>query len=264
MLPAARGQSARAPPSCRDENESEGSIGVVLLADIRDIFNALGVDRISSAHLIEKLCEITPRPWVEFGKSGKPITQNKLARLLKSFRQGDDNAITPQLIRLPDSDDPVRGYRRNQFDDAFARYLSPVEGDSNRYDATNADETGTSDLFQTVTSDPDVTVSKSQKSNNDGLCNNVTVGKGGNGGNDEWDVPDVGLSLGTFDALISTYDAMVYEIEPTDTTAMERLHGSFRKRLAGHGLAADQVEIALAYIIKRAYRPRANFNDIPF
>ena len=39
--------------------------------------------RISSAEMIEKLCEIEPRPWAEYGKSGKPITQNKLARLLK-------------------------------------------------------------------------------------------------------------------------------------------------------------------------------------
>ena len=51
-------------------------------------------------------------------------------------------------MRLPDSDDPVRGYQRSQFDDAFARYLSPKEGVSNRYDATKQDKTDTSGLFK--------------------------------------------------------------------------------------------------------------------
>ena len=110
-----------------------------LIGDIAAIFDDLGRDRISSAQLIEKLCDIPGRPWAEFGKSGKPITQNKLARLLKPLRQPGDDAITPQLIRLPDSDDPVRGYQRSQFDDVFERYL-PEREVSNRYTATNADE----------------------------------------------------------------------------------------------------------------------------
>ena len=55
----------------------------LLLGDIRDIFTELKDNKITSADLIVKLCEIVPRPWAEFGRSGKPITQNRLARLLK-------------------------------------------------------------------------------------------------------------------------------------------------------------------------------------
>ena len=88
----------------------------MLLADVRDIFAALGTDRISSARLIEKLCQITPRPWIEYGKSGKPITQNKLARLLKPF----GIEITG---RFGWGDETPRGYFRHQFEEAFSRYL---------------------------------------------------------------------------------------------------------------------------------------------
>jgi putative DNA primase/helicase len=145
-----------------------------LLSDIRDVFDRIGRDRISSAELVGKLCEITPGPWAEYGKSGKPLTQNKLAKLLKSL------AVTPQVMRLDDGD-LVRGYQRSQFDEAFERYLSPTEGGSKRNNVTNPDNTGASDLFRSVTDGAEVTVPNSQKPNNDGPCYVVTVEKGGNG-----------------------------------------------------------------------------------
>ena len=54
----------------------------MLLGDIRNVFDANG-EIASSAHLIEQLCEIVPRPWAEYGKNDKEITQHQLARLLK-------------------------------------------------------------------------------------------------------------------------------------------------------------------------------------
>jgi putative DNA primase/helicase len=72
----------------------EGSRLELLLGDVRDIYDELKVDRIAGATLIERLCEITPRPWIEFGRSGKPITPNKLARLFKPL------GIAPQQIRV--------------------------------------------------------------------------------------------------------------------------------------------------------------------
>ena len=143
-----------------------------LLSDISDVFDSLGRDRLSSAEVIEKLCEIPGRPWAEYGKPPKPLTQNKLANLLKPL------AVSPQLLRLPDSNDPVRGYQRSQFDEAFERYLSSEGGGSDRYTATNADGMGTSGDFQTVTGGDYVTVQKSQKPNDDGVCNGVTGQRG--------------------------------------------------------------------------------------
>ena len=66
------------------------------------------VDRISSAHLIDKLVVIVPRPWGEYGKAGKPITQNKLARLLQAAthlgaghpdRRRDASRVLPETVR---------------------------------------------------------------------------------------------------------------------------------------------------------------------
>ena len=170
----------RARKACVAGNPDAGDDPIeTLIGDIAAIFDDLGRDRISSAHLVERLCDIPGRPWAEFGKSGKPITPNKLARLLKPLRQPGNDAITPQLMRLPDSDEPVRGYQRSQFDDAFARYLSSERGGSSRYSVTNSESTGTSDPFRTVTGGNNVTVQKSQKLNDDGVCNGVAVQKGG-------------------------------------------------------------------------------------
>ena len=59
------------------------------------------------------------RPWPEW-KSGKPLTQNALARLLRSF------GIYPDTIRIGET--TAKGYLLSQFKDAFDRYLnSPVE-----------------------------------------------------------------------------------------------------------------------------------------
>jgi hypothetical protein len=64
------------------------------------------------------LVAIEGRPWAEMGKSGKPLTQNRLARTLKPL------AIAPDHI---DPKTRVRGYKLSQFEEAFSRYL-PSEG----------------------------------------------------------------------------------------------------------------------------------------
>jgi Protein of unknown function (DUF3631) len=101
--------------------DDEASWTELLLSDIRDTFAALNDDEIKSATLIEKLCEIVPRPWAEYGKSGKPITPNKLARLLKPL------GVCPHLL----GEYRLAGYRLAQFADAFERYLTPLPPLSN-------------------------------------------------------------------------------------------------------------------------------------
>jgi hypothetical protein len=152
-------------------NVDEMSRLELLLGDIRDVFDGLvsDADRISSAHLIEKLCQIVPRPWGEYGRSGKPLTQNKLAALLKPL------AIKPQVLRI--GTETPSGYFRHQFKEAWERLLSS-KGEFKPQHLNKRDEMGTSDLFQTSTVKNDVEVRKSQKSNNDGLCLGVEVAKG--------------------------------------------------------------------------------------
>lgn len=96
----------------------DDSHGVRLLADIREIFEDLEVDKISSADLCYRLAAIEDSPWPEYGRSGKPITPPALASLLRPYK------IAPGTIRL-DARGTPKGYRLAQFRDAFARYLPP-------------------------------------------------------------------------------------------------------------------------------------------
>jgi putative DNA primase/helicase len=234
----------------------DASLIETLLGDIRDIFEALGRDRVSSAELIEKLCEITPRPWSEFGKSGKPLTQNKLAKLLKPL------GIAPELIRQ--GEDVARGYRRNQFDEAFERYLSSKEGSSNRYTATNPANTGTSDLFQSVTSDAAVTVRKSQKSNNDGVCDGVTVREGDSGQND-----GKGLSIREIGTLADWYMDK-HHAHGDEPKVQIWLDAELRRRLREEcRVLPEHIEAEFKRVMEQVFslsdaRTRASFDDIPF
>ena len=87
------------------------------------------VDEIASLALIDRLSAIVPRPWAEYGKSGKPITPNKLARLLKPLGIGP--------VHIGDAQNRIRGYRLTQFKDAFERVLPPATPLSNRASAHN-------------------------------------------------------------------------------------------------------------------------------
>ena len=97
------------------DGEDEGSAAVMLLADIRALFEARGAERIASADLAEALAAMEDRPWPEWRK-GRTITVRQIARLLSPF------GIAPGTIRAADGSTP-KGYRKSAFKDAFARYL---------------------------------------------------------------------------------------------------------------------------------------------
>jgi hypothetical protein len=142
-----------------------------LLGDIKAIFAEKEKDRLGSADLIAALQAIEGRPWAEYGKNKKPISQNQVANLLKPV------GVAPVVLR--EGKKTARGYQLAQFAEAFDRYLCAGEI-PDRNTVTNAMDTGTSGTFQTVTPEVDVTVQKCEKSNNDGLCYGVTVRKGEN------------------------------------------------------------------------------------
>jgi Protein of unknown function (DUF3631) len=96
------------------EARDDESAGVRLLSDIRAIFAAKGTDRISSASLAAELHELEESPWSEW--YGKAITQHGVAKLLKHFE------IRPRTVRF-DDETTAKGYRLDQFEDAFPRYL---------------------------------------------------------------------------------------------------------------------------------------------
>jgi hypothetical protein len=96
------------------------SVGVTLLADIRNVFDERKRDVLPSKDLAECLCQIEGRPWADWAH-GKSMSANNLARQLKKY------GIYPQTIRVM-SDTP-KGYRRKDFEDDWSRYcpLPPVQ-----------------------------------------------------------------------------------------------------------------------------------------
>ena len=116
--------SGTLPERCQGNDASQLKL---LLADIRDAFGeAL---EIASADLVKALVTIEGRPW---GKNGKPLTQKKLAQMLKPLGIATDR-IGPENARQ-------RGYKLWAFEEVFA--CLPPEGVSDRKSVQNAANTG--------------------------------------------------------------------------------------------------------------------------
>jgi putative DNA primase/helicase len=140
----------------------------ILLADIRTIFNEAGADRLSSEQICEALVAIEGHPWAEYGKSGKPITKNKLAHRLDRFK------IVPNTISIGGK--TAKGYHRHQFEEGWKRYLSstPQDPPNETSQRNNADEMGTSCTSQNVTEKSVLRFESSEKPPSNGHCYVVT------------------------------------------------------------------------------------------
>jgi hypothetical protein len=93
---------------------ADDSLSVRLLSDIRVAFE--GHDRLGSKELVGALVEMEGAPWAELNH-GREITTNTIARLLRKFE------IAPRTIRGDAG--TFKGYLRDFFEDAWARYLGP-------------------------------------------------------------------------------------------------------------------------------------------
>ena len=98
--------------------DDDKSLGVILLSDIRAIFENKNQDRLSSADLCAALAEMEEHPWPEFGRSRRPITPTQIARILKPF------GIAPRNIRL---DTILKGYLLSDFVEVWARYYTSTD-----------------------------------------------------------------------------------------------------------------------------------------
>jgi hypothetical protein len=89
------------------------SLGIRLLAEVRDVFDAQpGTERMSSADLVAGLRRMELAPWADLGGNG--LTQRALANLLGRYD------IHPAVLRM--GDQTPRGYSREMFTDAWNRY----------------------------------------------------------------------------------------------------------------------------------------------
>lgn len=107
------------------------TVGTELLSDIQEILVEKEVDRITTAELIKALCADDEKPWATYNR-GLPIKPRQLANKLKGYD------IHSKTIRI--GFDTAKGYERNQFEDAFFRYipLSPPPSVTTSQTATSA------------------------------------------------------------------------------------------------------------------------------
>lgn len=108
-----RAADAFAKLNGQDDADAQG-IGTMLLADIRQAFAENRAERIFSKSLVETLCAMTDRPWLEAHKA-KPITETWLAHRLRAF------GISSRTLRI--GDNRAKGYELADFTEAFERYL---------------------------------------------------------------------------------------------------------------------------------------------
>jgi hypothetical protein len=110
------GEKARAAAIRIEGKADNRTIGVRLLADIRALFDADPLAHcMSSTTMVESLIKDEEKPWAELTR-GKPLTQNRLAKLLGAYR------IISQTVTPPGKKD-AKGYYRSQFEDAWTIYL---------------------------------------------------------------------------------------------------------------------------------------------
>jgi len=100
--------------------------GVILLSDLRDIFNRTAADRMASVELIMALLDIEESGWSEYrgvrdDQTPRKLSQGEMARLLRPFGIRP-RPIWPLAKRRKGTS--KRSYYRSQFEQAWARYCA--------------------------------------------------------------------------------------------------------------------------------------------
>jgi putative DNA primase/helicase len=90
-------------------------IQVVLLNDIRQVFDDVNTCFIGSTELAKRLAELEGRPWATWRRD-KPITPTAVATMLAGFK----------IVPTANAARTARGYYRERFADAWSRY-PPLE-----------------------------------------------------------------------------------------------------------------------------------------
>lgn len=162
---AARARSAAAALSAAaDEDEEE--IAVLLLYDIREVFEQHGMDRVATDSLLNALNRESERPWFTLNR-GKELDARGLAKRLKPY------GISPRATRTNDGN--LKGYILKDFADAFSRYLPPKDP-SQRHNPRK-----TRGFEDSVPSQGNgsVTDAKHENARKDAECDRVTAESGG-------------------------------------------------------------------------------------
>jgi hypothetical protein len=95
-----------------ESRQSTPSLGVRLLADLRQVFR--DKDTMSTESILEALTGLDEAPWGELAR-GKPLNARGLATKLRAY------GVEPKNVRIGDA--VLKGYAREDFADAWARYV---------------------------------------------------------------------------------------------------------------------------------------------
>lgn len=98
-----------------EQDEDNSSIGIMLLVNIKEIFESNRKERISTENLLSALHSMEDKPWLEWGNGGNPITARQVSRILKPF------SIKSKTLR--NGDKTYKGFELKGFEDVFLRYL---------------------------------------------------------------------------------------------------------------------------------------------
>jgi hypothetical protein len=120
-----RGELARDAAIALSQQHQDEDLVVELLADIRQVFDACGADRLASAGLCDALHAIEDHPWGEWrglqdNHAPRPLSQSQLSNLLRPF------GIVPRPFWPAGpraGTKSRRGYFRHQFEGAWAAYV---------------------------------------------------------------------------------------------------------------------------------------------
>jgi hypothetical protein len=97
--------------------DEQVSVGIRLLGDIREVFDA--DSHLPTPELLRRLHDLEEAPWGDW--YGKPLSARYLAKILAPYR------VVPLQKRVTGA--PTRGYFRSEFEDAWRRYLPPTVPD---------------------------------------------------------------------------------------------------------------------------------------
>jgi hypothetical protein len=98
-----------------EDSDDTETIATRLLRDLKELFDAEPSGVLFSEEIVVRLISREERGWAEMGKARRPLSKVSLARLLDCFR------IRPDTVRR--GNDVAKGYRRDQLEDAWQRYL---------------------------------------------------------------------------------------------------------------------------------------------
>lgn len=105
------------------DSERDQTEEIQLLVDIRRVFRRKDANQFPTRDLLRELNSMEERPWPE-ERGGKGLSANELANRLRPF----EISPSPLWVGSGDAGRMLRGYKREDFRDAFRRYLESGSG----------------------------------------------------------------------------------------------------------------------------------------